>query len=126
MSTRVVERGGSGDAGEAPDEVVPEECAQRLSRMRLARDREQPRSNDERLEEESGIQLPATQLLPAPLPEDQRQQRERRHEPAGRALRHEANRGPKMHERVAAGFGATGSRGVAAPGTEQRERGAGQ
>ena len=70
--------------------------------MRRARNGEQPRTDDQRLQRKAGVQLPTAQLRPAPLPDDEREQRQRRHQPARRALGHEADRGAEVHQRVAA------------------------
>src|SRR5204863_5747642 len=71
MSEGVVEGGGGVDAGEASHDVVPEERPESVRAVLAARDRENPRADDQPLEREACIQLPAAQLRPAPLPHDE-------------------------------------------------------
>ena len=91
-----------------------------------ARDRQHPRADDEPLQRKSRVQLPTPQFRPAPLPHDEGDERQRRHQPPGRALGHESDRGAEVHQRVARRFASAGGRAVAAPCAQQCECAAGQ
>jgi len=122
VTASIVERGRSGDAGKSANEVVPEEYPQRFGALRGLRHGVQPRSDEQRLQRETRVQLPPPQLRPAALPGDEREQRERRHQPPRCALRHEADRGTEVHQRVAGRLRYPGRGAVAVPGSEQRQR----
>ncbi len=122
MPARVVECRRRRDLREASHDVVPEKRTQRGAAGRRAGHGPQPRTDDEPLQDEPRVQLPARQLRPAPLPDDQREQRERRYQPAGRTLGHESDGRPQVHQCIACGLGQTGRGAVTAPRTQERQR----
>ena len=93
--------------------------------LRGGRDAGDPGSNDQRLQQQAGIKLGAAQFRPAPLPGNEANERQARHQPSRGALGHETDGSPEVHESVAAQFWPSRRRVIAAPYPEQRERVAG-
>src|SRR6185437_10312618 len=119
-------RGGRRDVGEPSGEVVPEEDAQRLGAVGRMHYSQNPRADDDRLQNESRVELRPSELGPAPFPCDEREQREPGHQPSRRALGHETHGGASVHQQVAVEFPAAGRRGVAEVGSKERDGTAGE
>src|SRR5690348_8220298 len=101
MPGAVAIRCGRRNVGESPGQVVPEEDTQRFTTVRRMRDGINPRADDERLQEETRVELRSPQLRPAPLPGNECEKGQPRYQPSGRTLRHEADCRAGVHQKIA-------------------------
>ena len=88
--------------------------------------RPDPGADNQCLQRQADPQLPAQQFTPAPLPGDQRSEREHRHDPYGRALGEKAQGERDVQDTIPEHPGAPPFRVEPRIGTGQRERNGGE
>ena len=117
----VVERRRTGNFREPTDDVVPEKSQQGVAPSGCPGHRPDPGTDNERLQDQTRVQLPTPQLRPTTLPGDDGTDCQRGRHPARGALRHEPDRCTNVHHAVTEQLATPGGRVEAQPCSEEPE-----